>query len=169
MLSSPRRPDSTIRIFSSDECSLRVARRISFTTCSAGAFVVTGFFIIFNSIWGKDEPQTPRYAITLNCSVGADGGQGRGRCPPQGGGRVCQAAGAELSHFHGPPDWHDGRCRGAETVLRSGAGPNIGSAAPAWTSRSLPASPPPILAAWRHARSGVVTFRTAVGISTISA
>jgi hypothetical protein len=37
-------------------------------------FVVTGFFIIFNSIWGKDEPQTPRYAITLNCSMGAEGG-----------------------------------------------------------------------------------------------
>jgi hypothetical protein len=34
-----------------------------------------GFFIIFNSIWGKDEPQTLRYAITLNCSMGADGGQ----------------------------------------------------------------------------------------------
>ena len=88
MLSSPRRPDKTIRIFSSEECSLRpshqycvsiagqrYARRISFTTCSAGVFVVTGFFIIFNSIWGKDEPQTLRYAITLNCSMGADGGQ----------------------------------------------------------------------------------------------
>ena len=82
MLSSPRRPDSTIRIFSSEECSLRVARRISFTTCSAGAFVVTGFagavlrfFIIFNSNWGKDEPQILRYAIMLNCSMGADGGQ----------------------------------------------------------------------------------------------
>ncbi len=56
------------------ECSLRVARRMSFTTCSAGAFVVTGFFIIFNSIWGQDEPQTLRYAIILNCSMGADGG-----------------------------------------------------------------------------------------------
>jgi hypothetical protein len=45
---------------------------MSFTTFSAGAFVVTGFFIIFNSIWGKDEPQTLRYAITLNRSMGAD-------------------------------------------------------------------------------------------------
>jgi hypothetical protein len=79
--SSPRRPDNTIRIFSSDECNLRVARRMSFTTCSAGAFVVTGFagavlrfFIIFNSDWGKDEPQILRYAITPNCSDGADGG-----------------------------------------------------------------------------------------------
>jgi hypothetical protein len=72
------------RIFSSEECSLRVARRISFKTCSAGAFVVTGFagavlrfFIIFNSLWGQDEPQTLRYTITLNCSMGADGGQCR--------------------------------------------------------------------------------------------
>jgi hypothetical protein len=39
--------------------------------------VLTGFFIIFNSKWGKDEPQTLRYAIMLNCSMGADGGQGR--------------------------------------------------------------------------------------------
>ena len=79
MLSSPRRPDNTIRIFSSEECNLRVARRISLTTCSAGAFVVMGFagavlgfFIIFNSNWGKDEPQTLHYAITQNCSTGAD-------------------------------------------------------------------------------------------------
>ena len=31
-----------------------------------------GFFIIFNSNWGKDEPRTLRYAITQNCSMGAD-------------------------------------------------------------------------------------------------
>jgi len=30
--------------------------------------------IIFNSNWGKDEPQTLRYAITPNCPKGADGG-----------------------------------------------------------------------------------------------
>jgi hypothetical protein len=51
---------------------------MSFTTCSAGAFVVTGFFIIFNSNWGKDEPQILRYAIMLNCSMGADGGHSGG-------------------------------------------------------------------------------------------
>jgi hypothetical protein len=39
----------------------------------AGA--VLRFFIIFNSNWGKDEPQTLHYAITQNCSMGADGGQ----------------------------------------------------------------------------------------------
>jgi hypothetical protein len=48
---------------------------MSFTTCSAGAFVVTGFFLIFTSMWGQDEPQTLRCAITPNCPKGADGGQ----------------------------------------------------------------------------------------------
>src|SRR3546814_12917676 len=38
MLSSPRRPSSTMRILSSAEKCRRVCRRISFTTCSAGAF-----------------------------------------------------------------------------------------------------------------------------------
>jgi hypothetical protein len=28
-------------------------------------------------MWGQDEPQTPRYAITPNCSVGAEGGHER--------------------------------------------------------------------------------------------
>src|SRR3954447_21367764 len=38
MLSSPRSPDSTMRIFSSAENWRRVARRISLMTCSAGSF-----------------------------------------------------------------------------------------------------------------------------------
>jgi hypothetical protein len=38
------------RSISSDECSLRVARRISFTTCSEGAFVVTEFLLISTSM-----------------------------------------------------------------------------------------------------------------------
>src|SRR6187401_1183847 len=38
MLSSPRRPDSTMRIFSSAENCRRVARRIALITCSAGSF-----------------------------------------------------------------------------------------------------------------------------------
>jgi hypothetical protein len=41
-------------------------------SCSAGAFVVMGFFIIFNSNWGKDEPQILHYAIMINCPMGAD-------------------------------------------------------------------------------------------------
>jgi hypothetical protein len=51
---------------------LRVARRISLTTCSAGAFVIMGFFIIFGSNWGKDEPRTLHYAIMQNCSMDVD-------------------------------------------------------------------------------------------------
>jgi len=37
MLSSPRRPSSTMRIFSSAECCFRVRHWMSFTTISAGA------------------------------------------------------------------------------------------------------------------------------------
>ena len=37
MLSLPRRPSSTIRIFSSAEYCLRVARRMSLTTFGAGS------------------------------------------------------------------------------------------------------------------------------------
>ena len=79
---------------------LRVARRMSLTTCSAAAFVVTGFsgavlrFLnIFNSNWGKDEPQILRYAISLNCSMGADGGHGGRRSS----GRVGTGRGAIVS------------------------------------------------------------------------
>ncbi|MCB5412491.1 hypothetical protein H0485_21320, partial [Pseudogemmobacter sp. CC-YST710] len=39
------------------------------------AVAVLRLFIIFNSNWDKDEPQSLRYAITPNCSKGADGGQ----------------------------------------------------------------------------------------------
>jgi len=31
-----------------------------------------GFFIIFNSNWGKDEPQILHYAIMINCPMGDD-------------------------------------------------------------------------------------------------
>src|SRR5207253_7117749 len=43
MLSSPRRPVRTMRIFSSAENWRRVTRRISFTTCSAGSFTGPDF------------------------------------------------------------------------------------------------------------------------------
>jgi hypothetical protein len=46
MLSSPRIPDSMIRIFSSAECCFRVARRMSFTTFSAAALCVTDSWLI---------------------------------------------------------------------------------------------------------------------------
>ena len=47
MLSSPRRPSSTIRILSSAEKCRRVAHRISFATCSPGVvFEVKGLGLI---------------------------------------------------------------------------------------------------------------------------
>jgi hypothetical protein len=49
---------------------LRVARRMSFTTWSAAAFVVTAVFLTSTSIGGQAEPQALRYAITTNCSLG---------------------------------------------------------------------------------------------------
>src|ERR1700720_3273209 len=47
MLSSPRRPSSTIRIFSSAENFRRVMRRMSFTIFSAGSFTGPDFCLIF--------------------------------------------------------------------------------------------------------------------------
>src|SRR5947207_14127575 len=47
MLSSPRSPDSTMRIFSSAVNCRRLARRISFTTCSAGFLTGPDFCPIF--------------------------------------------------------------------------------------------------------------------------
>ena len=49
--------------------------RTSATKATGFAGAVLRLFIIFNSNWDKDEPQTLRYAITPNCSKGADGGQ----------------------------------------------------------------------------------------------
>jgi hypothetical protein len=46
---------------------------MSFTTSSAGAFVVTGVFIFFNANWDEDDPQTRHDAITLNYPIGAEG------------------------------------------------------------------------------------------------
>ena len=72
MLSSPRRPDTTIRIFSSAEYCLRVLRRISRTARSAGSFVLTDFCLIFVTFGHYDEPEILRYAITSICPKGAD-------------------------------------------------------------------------------------------------
>src|SRR3984893_8126919 len=47
MLSSPRRPPKTIRIFSSAEYCLRVARRMSLTTFSAVSFAKLECCLIF--------------------------------------------------------------------------------------------------------------------------
>ena len=53
----------------------RVGRGTSLTTCPAGAFVITCFFIIADSILGKDKSQTLRYAIRPSSSMGAYGRQ----------------------------------------------------------------------------------------------
>jgi hypothetical protein len=56
MLSSPRSPSSTMRIFSSAEYCRRVWRRMSFSTCSAGALFDPDFCFIFAPC-GYDEPE----------------------------------------------------------------------------------------------------------------
>ena len=72
MLSSPRRPDTTIRIFSSAVYCLRVLRRISRTVLSAGSFLLINFCLIFVPFGHYDEPEILRYAITSICPKGAD-------------------------------------------------------------------------------------------------
>ena len=72
MLSSPRRPDTTIRIFSSAEYCLRVLRRISRTDLSAGSLLLIDFCPIFVPFAHYDEPEILRYAINSICPKGAD-------------------------------------------------------------------------------------------------
>src|SRR5215204_1146726 len=74
MLSSPRRPSSTMRIFSSAEKGRRVARRMSLTTTSAGSFAGPDVCFIFAPD-GYDEPEILRSGKPLLCLTGADGGQ----------------------------------------------------------------------------------------------
>ena len=71
-LSSPRRPDTTIRIFSSALYCLRVLRRISRTVLSAGSFLLIDFWLIFVPFGYYDETEILRYAITSICPKGAD-------------------------------------------------------------------------------------------------
>ena len=72
MLSSPRRPDTTIRICSSAVYCLRVLRRISRTVLSAGSFLLIDFWLIFVPFGHYDEPEILRYAITSIYPKGAD-------------------------------------------------------------------------------------------------
>ena len=72
MLSSPRRTDTTIRIFSSAVYCLRVLRRISQTVLSAGSFLLIDFCLIFVPFGHYDEPEILRYAITSIRPKGAD-------------------------------------------------------------------------------------------------
>src|SRR3954454_19597398 len=72
--SSPRRPSSTMRIFSSAPYCLRVARRMSFATCSAEAFCVRAFCLIFAPLKGYDEPEILPSQLSRFCLIGADAG-----------------------------------------------------------------------------------------------
>src|SRR5919112_4127535 len=74
MLSSPRRPSSTMRILSSAEKLRRVARRMSLTTVSAGSFAGPDVCFIFAPD-GYDEPEILRSREPSICLKGADAGQ----------------------------------------------------------------------------------------------
>src|ERR1700683_3358395 len=75
MLSSPRRPSNTMRIFSSAEYCLRVARRMSWTTFSAGSLDDRVCCLIFAPCERYDEPETLPSSICQFCLTSADGGQ----------------------------------------------------------------------------------------------
>src|ERR687890_797965 len=82
MLSSPRKPSSTRRIFSSAEKWRRVARRMSLTTVSAGAFAGPEVCFIF-APYGYNEPDILRSGKPQLCLTGPDAGQQRARLPLQ--------------------------------------------------------------------------------------
>src|SRR5438270_13532606 len=73
MLSSPRRPSSTMRIFSSAEWCRRVARRISRTVFSALSGMRLLACLIVATKQGYDEPGIVSYAIRPFCPTSADG------------------------------------------------------------------------------------------------
>src|SRR6266481_3646461 len=73
MLSSPRRPSSTMRIFSSAEWCRRVARRISRTVFSALSGTRLLACLIVAPQQGYDEPGILSYAIRPFCPTSADG------------------------------------------------------------------------------------------------
>src|SRR6516165_4525978 len=73
MLSSPRRPSSTMRIFSSAELCRRVALRISRTVFSALSGMRLLACLIVAPQRGYDEPAILSYAISSFCPTSADG------------------------------------------------------------------------------------------------
>jgi hypothetical protein len=64
---------STMRIFS--EYCLQAARRMSLTTCSAGAFPVPDLCLIFVPSKGCDEPEILRSESSRPAPISADTGQ----------------------------------------------------------------------------------------------
>src|ERR1700683_3290759 len=87
MLSSPRRPSNTMRIFSSAEYCLRVARRMSWTTFSAGSLDDRVCCLIFAPCERYDEPETLPSSICQFCLTSADGGHSAARRGFQNGSR----------------------------------------------------------------------------------
>src|SRR3990167_4970382 len=83
MLSSLRSPSSTMRILSAAEKCRRVARRISFMTCSAGALTGTDFCLIFAPSKGYDDPEILPSSPRQICLIGADAGQLRIKLPDE--------------------------------------------------------------------------------------
>src|ERR1700733_9437804 len=80
MLSSPRRPSSTMRILSSAEKCRRVARRMSLIASSAGALSGPDFCLIFAPCGYDDpeilptrNPQTDPRAMTTDSGLGSLG------------------------------------------------------------------------------------------------
>src|SRR6266567_2926456 len=80
MLSSPRRPSSTMRIFSSAEWCRRVALRISRTVFSALSGTRLLACLIVAPQRDYDEPAILSYAISSFCPTSADGLQWRETC-----------------------------------------------------------------------------------------
>ncbi len=72
MLSPPRRPDKTVRIFSFAKYCLLVLRRMSRTAFSAVSFVLINFRLIFVPFGHYDEPEIFRYEIISICPIGVD-------------------------------------------------------------------------------------------------
>jgi hypothetical protein len=75
----PWSPSRTMRILSPAEWCLRVARRISRTSFSAGTRVGGGggFLAYLHPPWGYDEPEILRYSNRQFGLIGADAGQWR--------------------------------------------------------------------------------------------
>ena len=74
MLSSPRNPSSTTRIFSSAEKCRRVARRMSLIASSAALLFRLGISVSSSLLAATMRSRNPPYVnLTPRCLKGADG------------------------------------------------------------------------------------------------